>query len=144
HPGPRWAPWHSALVGGGRLFTHELGGIDWPRALAQLEMHLRLADRAGRAGLGDDLTAAHLVAALHQDLLIVCVGRHPVIGMADQNEIAVALELVAGVRDHAILSRHHRGSLRHGEVDAVIVAAIGLGAEARDHASLHRPAEAIA
>src|SRR5262249_61097289 len=105
-------------------------------------MHLRLVDRAGRASLGDDLTAAHLVTTLHEDLLVMRVGRHPVIGMADQNEIAVTLEFVAGIGDDAILSRHHRGSLRHGEVDAVLFAAVSLVAAARSDSPPHRPSEA--
>ena len=106
-----------------------LGRVDRARALAQLEMELRLIDLTGATGLGDDLTAADLIAALDQDLVIVGVGRHPIVRMPDQHEIAVAFQLVAGIGDDAVLRRLHRGAERNGDVDAVIVAAVGLGAE---------------
>src|SRR3990170_7440478 len=107
-------------------------------------MHLRLAHRAGGAGLGDDLAAAHLVAPLDQDLLVIGVGRHPVIGVPDQDEIAVAFELVAGIGHDTVLGGLHRGPLRNRHVDAVIVPAVGSRAELGDDAALHRPAEAVA
>src|SRR5262245_17245837 len=107
-------------------------------------MYLRLGRGASGASLGNDLAAAHLVAALDQDLLIMRVGRHPVVGVADQDEIAIALELVARIGHHAIFCRHHRGPLRHGEIDAVIVAAVRPGSEGRHDAALHRPPETIA
>src|SRR6185437_1858699 len=55
-----------------------------------------------------------------------------------------ALELVARIGNHAIFRRHHRGPLRHGEIDAVIVAAVRPGSEGRHDAALHRPPETIA
>ena len=115
-----------ATIGTGGSARHELGRIDRARALAQLEMHLRLTYGAGRPSLGDDLAAPHLVATFDQDLLVMSVSRHPVIGVADQDEIAVSLELVPGIGDDAVLRRHDRGALRHGEIDAVIVVASGL------------------
>ena len=85
-----------------------------------------------------------LVAPLDQDLLVIGVGRHPVIGVADQHQIAIAFELVAGIGDHAVLSCLHRGALRDRDVDAVIVAAVRARTELGDDAALHRPAEAVA
>jgi len=51
------------------------------------------------------------------------------VAVAHQDEVAVALELVAGVGDDAVLGGLHRGPLRDRDVDAVIVSAVRLGAE---------------
>src|SRR6187200_2785007 len=47
------AYWHCLIGGGGR--GQVLHRIDGGRPLAQLEMDLRARDRAGLAGLGDDI-----------------------------------------------------------------------------------------
>ena len=82
-----------------RLSAHELGRIDRTRALAQLEVKLRLVHLTGAPSLGDDLAATDLIAALDQDLLVMRIRRHPVVRMPDQHEIAVAFQLVAGIGD---------------------------------------------
>ena len=63
------------------------------------------------------------------------------VGVAHQHQIAVTLQLVAGVGDDAVLGGLHRRALRHRDIDAVILLAVGLGAEAGDHPAAHRPAE---
>src|SRR5262245_42845316 len=85
------APRRRRLVGVSRRVRHVLGRVDRARAFAQLEMELRLIDLTGTPGLGDDLAAAHLIATLDQDFVIVGVGRHPIVGVPDQYQIAVAL-----------------------------------------------------
>ncbi len=107
-------------------------------------MHLRLGDSAGGARLSNDLTAADLVAALDEDLLVIGIGRHPVIGVPDQHEIAVALKLVAGIGDDAALGGAHRGALGHGDVDALVLQAVGLWPIGGNDLAAHGPAEAEA
>ena len=70
--------------------------------------------------MGDDLAAPHLIAALDQDVLVVGVGRDPAVGMTDEDEVAVALEFVAGVDHGAGLDGLDRRAFRHREVDAVV------------------------
>ena len=53
-------------------------------------MHLRLINRAGFAGLADHLTALDLVAALDEQFVIVGVGRHPAIVVAEEYEVPMA------------------------------------------------------
>ena len=91
-----------------------------------------------------DLAAPHLLAALDLQLAVVGIGRDPAVGVADQHEIAVALQLVAGIDDGAVLGRLHRAPFGHGKVDAVVALAVRLLAEAGDDAAAHRPAEAVA
>ena len=62
-------------------------------------MQLRLADAAGGANLCDHLSAAHIVAALDEQLLAMRVGADPPACMLDQYEVAVAAQLVAGISD---------------------------------------------
>ncbi len=57
--------------------------------------------------------------------------------MADEDEIAVAFELAAGIGDDAVLGRLHRRAFRHRDVDAVIAAAL----EALNDSAPRRPAE---
>ncbi len=109
--------------------------IDGLRALAQFEMKLRRRDISGLAGFGDDLPALDGLAALHIDLGIIRIGRNEAIGVADQNEIAIAFELIAGIGDDARLGRFHRRAFRQRDVYAVIA-----GKAANDPAA-RRPAE---
>src|SRR3954447_6053922 len=104
------------------------------RALTQLEVQLRRRDIAGLAGLCDRLTALHRIAALYFELAIVGIGRHEAVGVADEDEIAVALELAAGIGDYAVIRRFHGRAFGHRDVDAVIAA------EAADDAAARRPA----
>ena len=94
--------------------------------------------------MGDGLAAAHRVAALHHDVAVVGVGRDPAVGVADEDEVAVAGEFVAGVDHGAGLGGLDRRAFRHREVDAVVALAVRLGAEAGDDAAAHRPAERLA
>ncbi len=82
--------------------------------------------------LRDHLPALDLIAALDHQFLGVRVGGDVAVGMAHQHQIAVALELVAGIGDDAVLGGLHRRALGHGEVDAVVLRAVRRGAEARD------------
>jgi hypothetical protein len=61
----------------------------------------------------------------------VGVGRHPAIGMPDQQQIAEPPQLVAGIGHDAVIRRDDRGAPRGADVDAVVMQAAGLGAEIR-------------
>src|SRR5271170_6098311 len=104
-------------------------------------MQLRRSYVAGLAGLGDHLTAFDRVALLDQDFAGVSIGRDETVAVTNQQEIAVAFKLVAGVSDDTILGSLHRCAFRDGEIDAVILQAVRLGSEACDDAATYGPAE---
>src|SRR5947209_8544313 len=100
-------------------------------------MQLRGGNVAGLAGLRDHLAAMHRIAALDVKLAIVGVGRHVTIGVADQHEIAIALQRAAGIGDLAVLGGAHRGAFGQRDIDAVVAA----GLKTLDDAAARRPAE---
>src|SRR5712691_2637667 len=104
-------------------------------------MELRRGDAPALAGLGDHLPALHRLAAMDEDLGIVRIGGDPAVGVLDQDEIAVSLQLVTGIGDDTVLGGLDRGVLRHRDVDAVVLLAVRLAAKVGDHAALRRPAE---
>ena len=104
-------------------------------------MKLRRVDVAGLAGARDHLTAFDLVAALDQELLGMGVSGDVAVGMAHQNQIAVALELAAGIGHDAVFGGFDRRVLRHGDIDAVVLLPVGGWAVACNHAAVCRPAE---
>ena len=106
--------------------------IDGLGAAAEFEMGLRAGDVAGPPDFGDDLAAADRGAAADQDRLIVGIGRGPAIGMADQDQIAVAAQFVADIDHDTVLGRAHRVAGLGGDIDAIIVPVTGLGPERRD------------
>src|SRR6266851_3476682 len=107
-------------------------------------MELRLADPAGRADLGDGLASAHRVAALDEQLVAMRVGGDPAIGMLDQNQIAVAAQLVAGIGDGSAIDGIDRGAARRGDVDPVIVLAACGDPVAGEDMAAYRPREMAA
>src|ERR1700751_4514788 len=92
-------------VGSGAV--QEPRGIERGRSLADFEMQLRRVDVAGLAGARDHLPAFDLIAALDQELLGMGVSGHVAVGMAHQNEVAIALELVAGIGHDAVFGGLH-------------------------------------
>ena len=84
-------------------------------------MQLRRGDTAGLAGLGDHLAAFDDVPLLDQHFARVSVSGDKSVAVAHQHQIAIALQLVAGIRDNAIFGRLDRCTLRHGEIDAVVL-----------------------
>src|SRR5690349_19065245 len=108
------------------------------RALADFEMQLRRGDVAGLTGMRNHLAAFHGLAALDQNVAGMRVGGDETIGVANQDQIAIALELAPGISHDAVFRSLDRGALRHGKVDAVILHAVRLGSERYDHAATHR------
>ena len=68
-------------------------------------MQLRRSDAARLARLGNDLAALDGFATLHQHFTGVGISGDVPVRVANQNEVAVALELVAGIVDDAVLGR---------------------------------------
>src|SRR5579883_3162613 len=110
-------------------------------AAAQFEMKLRLADISGRPDPGDHLAAGDLLPGFDQDHVAMGIGGDETVGMLDQDQIAVAAHLVAGIGDNAAVGGLDRRAARRGDVNAVIARAIGSGAKTFDDAALHRPQE---
>src|SRR3546814_16240077 len=68
---------------------------------ADLEMHLRLVDRAGLARPGDDIAPLHDLPATDEQRSGVRIGRHPVAAVLDEDQIAEARQRVARIGDQA-------------------------------------------
>ncbi len=115
--------------------------IDRRRTLADLEVQLRRRHAAGLPRLGDHLTATDLVVALDHEFARMRIGGDETVGVAHQDEIAVALQLVARIGHDAVLGRPHRSALGNREIDAVTLLTIGFRPEAGDHPASHRPAK---
>src|SRR5260370_26409902 len=129
---------------GARRGGEELARIDRALAATQLEMQLRLANPPGRANLGNLLALANGIAALDEQLLAMRIGGDPAIGMLDQDQIAVAAQLIAGICDSSGVDRGHRGAARRGDVDAVIVFAARRDPVPGKDVAAHRPGEMAA
>ena len=72
------------------------------------------------------------------------IGRYPAIGVLDEDKIAVAGQLVAGIGDDPARDRVDRRAARRGDVDAVIAAATRRNPIAGEDAAAHRPREIAA
>ena len=101
-------------------------------------MELRLRRAAGTADLGDGLALLDRVALLHEQLFVVAVGSDVAAGMLDQQQVAHAGDLAAGIDDLATLGRLHRRALGRSDVDAVVLLA-ARRAVARDDLAVDRP-----
>src|SRR5215471_5628502 len=77
--------------------------IDRRRSLADLEVQLWRRHAAGLARLCDHLTASHGVVALDHQLAGMRVGGDEAVGVPDQDQVAVALELAARIGDDAVV-----------------------------------------
>src|ERR1700694_4656524 len=82
----------------------------------------------------DHLAAFHRLAALDQDIAGMGVGGDEAVGGAHQHQVAVALELAAGIGDDAVFGRFDRRALGHRQVDAVVLQAVRCRPEAGDSA----------
>src|SRR5579871_5266047 len=100
--------------------VEELKRVNRRRSLADLEMKLRRPHLARLTRFGNDLTALDGVPALHQQLTRMGICGDIAVGMPNQDQIAITLQLVAGIGDDAVLSRLDRRTLGHREIDAVI------------------------
>src|SRR5437879_1014189 len=96
-------------------------------------MELRLGDRAGGADTADGLTPLDAISAFHRDGLAMGVGCRPAVGMLEQDEVAEATQLVAGIRDNAVIGSQYRCPGPRSDVDAIILRAIGAGTVAGKH-----------
>jgi predicted AAA+ superfamily ATPase len=85
--------------------------------------------------LRNHLTALDRIAALHQDFAGVRIGGDEAVAVTDQHQIAVALELIAGIGDDAVFGRLDRRAFRHREIDAVVLQSVRRRTEAGDDAA---------
>ncbi len=82
------------------------------------------------------LAAADVCALLDADGFEVGVGRHVAIGVADEDEVAVALDARADIDHLAILGGADRRAFRRLDIDAGLLAGDEVGDDlARDRAS---------
>ena len=94
------------------LTAEEFCRIERRSAFADLEVQLGCVDVAGLTRPRDHLPAFDLIAALHQQFFGMGVSRDEAVRVTHKNEIAVALELVAGIGHDAFLGRLDRCVLR--------------------------------
>src|SRR5258706_16473352 len=97
----------------------ELKRVDRRRAFADLEMELRRSNLARLAGLGNDLAALDGVAALHQHFTGMGIGGDVAVRVPNQHQVAVALELIAGIGDDALLGRLPPPAFRPPPIDSL-------------------------
>src|SRR5215831_14037094 len=83
-------------------------GIDGLRALAQLEMDLRLIDITCGSGQCDHLAGRNMIAARDSDLVAMGIGGDETIVVADENKVSVGFEIAAGIADSSRGGRVHR------------------------------------
>src|SRR4029453_18972689 len=83
--------------------VEELKRVNRGRSFADLEVELRRPHLARLTRLGNDLAALDRVAALHHQFTRMGICGDVTVGVPYQNQIAVTLELIAGIGDHAIL-----------------------------------------
>src|SRR5262245_38481959 len=98
--------------------VQELKRVNRARSLTDLEVELRRRHFPGLTRLGNDLAALDGISALHHQLTRMGICGDVAVGVPNQNQIAITLQLVAGIGDDAVFSRLDRRTLGHREVDA--------------------------
>ena len=93
-------------------------------------MQLRRRHVAGLARVRNHLPALDRIAALDHQFARMSIGRDEAIRVADQHQIAVTFEFVAGISNDAVIGGLDRGALRHRQIDTVVLRAVWLAAEA--------------
>src|SRR5580765_1634781 len=97
-PGSLYRTWPA---GWGRRWvsrSHEIGNrVDGLGIEPQLKMHLRLVDVSGGSRIGDNLSALHSFAAGDRNTFGMSICRDIAAVVANENQIAVALQLVADI-----------------------------------------------
>src|SRR3981189_1852717 len=121
--------------------VEELKRVNRRRSLADLEVELRRPHLPGLTRLGTDLAALDRVTALHHQFTRMGICGDVTVGVPNQNQIAITLELIAGIGDDAVLRRLHWRTFGDRQIDTVVRLAIGLGAVGRYHLAAYRPAE---
>src|SRR4051794_25274472 len=129
----------NSVLRGSRI--QESHGVDCGCAFANFEMELRTRHRPGLAGFRDDVAALDRVAAFHEQLLVMGIGRHPSALVADENEVAIALELITGIRDDPPVGRMNARAFRDRDIDALVAQAVRLRAVLGYDSSFCRPSE---
>src|SRR3954463_12700023 len=142
-------PGHDAETFYGRLLfssralraVEELKRVNRRRSLADLEMELRRPHLTRLTRFGNDLAALDRLPALHHQFTRMGICGDITVGVPNQDQIAITLELISRIGDDAVFGRLHRRAFGNGDIDAVVLLAVGFRAVARDHAATHRPAE---
>jgi hypothetical protein len=92
---------------------------------AKLEVQLRLVDISGRSDPGYNLAAPDFFSAFDENRIAMGISGDPAVGMLDENEIAIPPQLIPSIRDDTRVDGLHCRAARRGDVDAVVVCAIG-------------------
>src|ERR1700686_1984701 len=85
--------------------VEELKRVNRARSLADLEVELRRPHLTRLTRFGNDLAALDCIAALHQQFTRMGICGDVTVGVPNQNQIAITLELVSGIGHDAILRR---------------------------------------
>src|SRR5436190_12622439 len=112
-PGPRLQRILRSLVRCG-CGSQELQWVHGGCTFANFKVQLRAGNGTGLAGLGNDIAALDNVATFHKQFLGMGIGRDPAAFMADEDEVAVTLQFVAGIGHDSAFSGAHARALRHG------------------------------
>src|SRR5882724_7111354 len=93
--------------------VEELKRVNRRRPFADLEVELRRPHLAGLTRLGNDLAALDRLAALHQQFTRMSICGDITVGVPNQNQIAITLELISGIGDDAVLGGLHWCAFGH-------------------------------
>ena len=104
-------------------------------------MNLGRGHASRLAGTGDDLSLADAGAPRDEELRIVGIGGHIPVGMPDEDQVAVALQLVAGIGNDTMVGSPHGCAVRHRYVDTIVVETALLRPKTRNDLALDRPDE---
>src|SRR5579871_4861976 len=85
--------------------VEELKRVNRLRPLADLEVELRRPHLARLTRFGNHLTALDGIAALHEQLTRMGICGDIAVGMPNQDQIAITLQLVTGIGDDTVLGR---------------------------------------
>src|ERR1700733_10436589 len=104
-------------------------------------MQLRAVDVACGAREADHLALFDMISPIDADALRMRIGRDVTVVVPDQDQIAVAFELVARIGDGSAGGRMNRLAQFRRNIDSVVALAVSDTAEGRNDSSRERPDE---
>ena len=97
------------------------GRVNSLATLTDFKMQLRRRDIPSLANCRDHVTLGDNGIFFDQNAVEMGIGRNPITGMTDQNEIAKTFHFISSINDGAGGSRNNRRAFRCTDIDAVII-----------------------
>src|SRR3954468_9690686 len=117
-------PGHDAETFYGRLLfssralraVEELERVNRGRSFADLEVELRRPHLTRLTRFGNNLAALDRLSALHQQFTRMGIRGDITVGVPNQDQIAITLELISRIGNDAVLGRLDRRAFRYGDI----------------------------